>query len=138
MAVQPLTEDEVTQILAAPKFIRGDLTWRYDPNEGWAKGEIDVANKLKVDLKVYASANLRIPGRFSFNLTVSRAFSIRRLDTQKSHRNRHTDDRLMAGTHWHIWTNRCRDRWATDLPFPLSDSVDYAFESFARKARNIF
>ena len=61
MASLPLTEDDVAKIIAASKESAGDLVWRYDPQEGFAKAEARVTNSLRRDLRVYASASLRIP-----------------------------------------------------------------------------
>lgn len=135
----PLTEEEVDRVIAAEKSIDDDLNWRYDQEAGgFAKCELRVANALNMDLRVHVTVNLRDPSRFSFNLSVSRAFAIRRLCANRVHRNKHTDTRRLATTHVHHWTNKCRDRWARDPESEVPEDIRMAFEQFCKECNIAF
>ncbi len=127
----PLTESEADGIIAALKSIREDLAWTYNPNEGWAKSEMRVANDLGVDLRMYANVNLKEPSFFTFALSVSRAFRIRGLCANRGHENKHTNrDAWRPGTHKHRWTDRCRDRLAYTPEEAISQDLEEAFRQF--------
>ncbi|MEX0800242.1 MAG: hypothetical protein WD379_03375 [Dehalococcoidia bacterium] len=131
MVSVPLTEDEAQRIIDAEKGIKGDVIWKYDQNhEGFAKAELIVDNDLGLDLRLHVTVNLTIPSRFSCNLTVSKAFGIRRLCMNKPHRNKHTDSNYLPGTHTHFWTNACRDRWAAERDQPNPEDLPEALRLF--------
>lgn len=135
----PLTESEADRLVAAPKSITGDLTWSYNPNEVWAKSEMNVVNSLGVDLRIYANVNMKEPSLFTFVLSVSRAFRIRGLCANRGHVNKHTNrEEWRPGTHKHRWTDRCRDRFAYTPPESISSDVAMAFRQFCAECKISF
>lgn len=127
----PLTENEAGRLIAARKSVREDLAWAYNPNEGWAKAEMRVANDLGVDLRVYATVNMKESTKFSFSLILSRNFRILGLDVNGAHVNKHTDrQEWRPGTHKQRWTDRCRDRFAYTPEEEISQDIEEAFRQF--------
>ena len=127
----PLTESEANRLITAPKSIRDDLAWTNNPNEGWAKSEMRVANDMGADLRVYANVNMKEPTRFSFSLILSRNFRILGLDVNGGHVNKHTNrEEWRPGTHMQRWTDRCRDRFAYTPEEEISEDLGEAFVQF--------
>lgn len=132
MARIPLTEAEADRIVQAMKRIRQDMQWyKAHPNESWLKCELEVENDLHVNLKLNLNWNVEIPSLFSFSLILSNAYPIRRLDLNKSHKNRHTDNALwQAETHKHKWTDRCQDSFAYTPSDISGNRIEEVFTQF--------
>ncbi|MCH8853652.1 MAG: hypothetical protein IID41_13515 [Planctomycetes bacterium] len=134
MASTPLTEQDAEELVAAVKSITQDLTWKHSQNEAWARSEMPVENDLGMDLRMFATANLKEPSLFTFSLVVSRAFRIRGLCVNRGHINKHTDrNEWRPGTHAHRWTDKCRDRFAYTPTIEISTNIPAAFDEFCQE-----
>lgn len=129
-----LNESEVAKIIQATKAIMQDICWEKNPNESWFKSEVEVKNKLRLNLKMHLNANSRYYGLYSFTLILNNAFRIAGLDVNGSHKNKHTDSNNWKGeTHKHKWTDRCRDGWAYTPDDIDVKSMGSAFISFCKE-----
>jgi len=134
VAQVPLTSFEINKILQTPKVVKEDVRWSIDLSQAWAKCELDVKNKLKVNLKLYLNWNTEEQSLFSFSLVLNNAYRIAGIDFNGSHRNRHTDDNFWTGkTHKHKWTEKCRDSWAYTPEEITSKRAEDVFKAFCRE-----
>ena len=134
MAKIPLTEKDIDNILKSPKVIKENVQWHLDPNHAWAKCELKVENKLKVDLRLYLNWNIEVLSLFSFSLILSRAYRISGLDYKGSHKNTHTDNNIWQGeSHIHIWTEKCRNTWAFTPENISNGKIEDIFKLFCEK-----
>lgn len=134
MAKIPLNEAEVAKIMQVTKTITQDIYWEKNPNESWYKSEVEVKNKLRLNLKIHLNANSKYYDLYSFTLILNNAFRIAGLDVNGSHKNKHTDSNDWKGeTHKHKWTDRCRDGWAYTPEDIQGKSIEIAFISFCRE-----
>jgi len=132
MARIPLTEIEVNKILSSPKDIIENIDWI--PSGSWHKCELNVGNKLKVDLKLFINVNSRIPALYSLSLILSNCYRIAGLDVNGSHTNKHTDrNKWKNETHKHRWTDVCRDSWAYTATDIVTLSIEEAFSTFCKE-----
>lgn len=134
MARIPLNEVEVTRIMQASKSIIQDIYWEKNPNESWFKSEVEVKNKLRLNLKMHLNVNSKYYDLYSFTLILNNAFRIAGIDLNGSHKNKHTDSNGWKGeTHKHKWTDRCRDGWAYTPDDIEETSMETAFISFCKE-----
>lgn len=130
----PLNEAEVDRIMKATKSIIQDIQWEKNPNESWFKSEVEVKNKLKLNLKMHLNVNSKDYRLYSFTLILNNAFRITGIDVNGSHKNKHTDSNNWKGeTHKHKWTDRCRDGWAYTPNDIEENSIESAFISFCKE-----
>jgi len=97
MARIPLNEAEVAKIMQTSKAIVQDIHWEKNPNESWFKSEVEVKNRLRLNLKMHLNANARDYCLYSFTLILNNAFRIAGLDVNGSHKNKHTDSNNWMG-----------------------------------------
>ena len=134
MAKISLTQIEVDNILKLHKIIKDNVQWYLDPNYSWAKCELKVESKLKLDLKLYLNWNTEVLSLFSFSFILSHAYRIAGLDFKGSHKNTHMDNNSWKGeSHIHIWTEKCRDTWAFTPEDINNGNIEEIFRIFCNK-----
>jgi len=132
MARISLTEMQVNNILKSPKDITEDINWI--TLGSWHKCELNVRNRLKVDLKLFINVNSKIPSLYSLSLILNNRYRIVGLDVNGSHTNKHTDtNKWKNKTHKHRWTDVCHESWAYTPTDVKTSTLKEAFNSFCKE-----
>lgn len=114
MAAAPVTEAEVTALLAQPMSVDDPVQWIQKGNDVWAEAALRVRHPNRgINLSVRMTVNLVAPEKFSLSLLLDNSHRIRGIDAGGSHENKHTDsNRWIHQTHEHWWTDACHGSWA--------------------------